>query len=334
MLFQRLSYKTDLINTLVGQSYNFPESLYGEVSDSSLVGVCEVRTFRPTIISLLTLFAQMRGLTAHVSTLCKRFAAVLRRCDGEFYLNIGKLFPEIAPMEKRIDMHIDTLRREEFRFLECGSDIQKLVLCGRYAMTFSGVSNPAIQSRMLGQFDHLAETYFSGSQFDLGECELDRILSVEHDLDYFVAAIGLTKNHLETVMNDEGTTSSSQGACHNSKSFLPEVIVELEDLDLDSQVLSPMNDILDASRSAKAASRFAPIFVTKALCRTVLPPRRKISKRIEDLLRESAALREDAIPQLSSLAETVTKATDFGIQVRNQDGFHSATCPTHNFVMI
>ena len=69
----------------------------------------------------------MRGLTAHVSTLCKRFAAVLRRCDGDFYLSIGKLFPEIAPMEKRIDMHIDTLRREEFRFLECGSDIQKSV---------------------------------------------------------------------------------------------------------------------------------------------------------------------------------------------------------------
>jgi dynactin 1 len=57
---------------------------------------------------------------------------------------------------------------------------------------------------MLGQFDHLAETYFSGFQFDLGERELDRILSVEHDLDYFVAAIGLTKNDLETAMNDEG----------------------------------------------------------------------------------------------------------------------------------
>ena len=67
----------------------------------------------------------MRGLTSHVSTLCKRFAAVLRRCQGEFYIEIGKLFPEIAPMEKRIDMHIDTLRREEFRFVECGSDIQK-----------------------------------------------------------------------------------------------------------------------------------------------------------------------------------------------------------------
>lgn len=69
----------------------------------------------------------MRGMASHVSTLCKRFASILRKCDGEFYVSMGKLLPEIAPMERRLDMHIDTLRREEFRFLECGSDVQKLV---------------------------------------------------------------------------------------------------------------------------------------------------------------------------------------------------------------
>ena len=31
-------------------------------------------------------------------------------------------------MEKRIDMHIDLLRREEFRELECVSDAAKYVL--------------------------------------------------------------------------------------------------------------------------------------------------------------------------------------------------------------
>ncbi len=67
----------------------------------------------------------MRSIAAHVSSLCKRFAAVLRRCNPEFYLSIGKLYPEIVPMERRLDIHIDTLRRDEFRFLECGSDLQK-----------------------------------------------------------------------------------------------------------------------------------------------------------------------------------------------------------------
>lgn len=42
MLFQRLSYKLDLINTMVALSYGLPENLYSEISDSSLVGVCEV----------------------------------------------------------------------------------------------------------------------------------------------------------------------------------------------------------------------------------------------------------------------------------------------------
>lgn len=57
---------------------------------------------------------------------------------------------------------------------------------------------------MLGQFEHLAESYFSGFKFDLGERQLDRILSVEHDLDSFIAAIGLSKHEIEAAMRDEG----------------------------------------------------------------------------------------------------------------------------------
>ena len=68
---------------------------------------------------------QLRGAVAVLSTICKRFAAILRHCDVESFLNVGRLFSEIAPLEKRIDMHIDLLRREEFREVECVSDINK-----------------------------------------------------------------------------------------------------------------------------------------------------------------------------------------------------------------
>ena len=67
----------------------------------------------------------MRGRIAGLSTLCKRFAAVLRQCDVESFLNIGRIYQEIAPMEKRIDMHIDLLRRDQFREMECVSDVVK-----------------------------------------------------------------------------------------------------------------------------------------------------------------------------------------------------------------
>jgi dynactin 1 len=109
MFFQRLAFKADLINTVVAQNRSLPESLNGDIPDS-LVGVCE-----------------MRGQISHFSSLCKRFVAVLRRCDVGSFLNTGKIFLDIAPLEKRIDMHIDLLRREEFRDLECVSDITKFV---------------------------------------------------------------------------------------------------------------------------------------------------------------------------------------------------------------
>jgi dynactin 1 len=69
----------------------------------------------------------MRARLAGLSILCKRFAAVLRRCDSESFLTIGRIYPEIAPMEKRIDMHVDLLRRDEFREEECVSDVIKYV---------------------------------------------------------------------------------------------------------------------------------------------------------------------------------------------------------------
>ena len=107
LFFQRLGSKIELINTFVGQIHNLPDALNGPVTDV-LVGICE-----------------LRGRLSTLSATCKRFATILRRCDAESFLRIGKLLPDVAPMEKRIDMHIDLLRREEFRELECVSDAAK-----------------------------------------------------------------------------------------------------------------------------------------------------------------------------------------------------------------
>lgn len=119
LFFQRLALKVDLINNFVGQAHNLPECLNGPVTEL-LVGVCE-----------------MRGRLSNLSTTCKRFAAVLRKCDVEMFLNIGRFYPEIAPMEKRIDMHIDLLRREEFREVECVSDAVKYVFLPRIPWAYA-----------------------------------------------------------------------------------------------------------------------------------------------------------------------------------------------------
>ena len=49
----------------------------------------------------------------------------MRRCDVELFLNIGRIYTEIAHFEKRIDIHIDLLSRDEFRDAECVNDVQK-----------------------------------------------------------------------------------------------------------------------------------------------------------------------------------------------------------------
>lgn len=41
LFFQRLAAKVDLINSVIAQAHNLPESLNGPVSDV-LVGICEV----------------------------------------------------------------------------------------------------------------------------------------------------------------------------------------------------------------------------------------------------------------------------------------------------
>ncbi|KAH8998801.1 dynein associated protein-domain-containing protein [Lactarius hatsudake] len=197
LFFQRMASKADLINTVTAHAHNLPESLNGQVSET-LVGVCE-----------------MRGAIAVLSTLCKRFAAIIRHCDVESFISIGRLFQEIAPLERRIDMHIDLLRRDEFREMECTSDINKIQ----------------------AQFNHLADTYFKDFDFDLGERELGLVLSLDHDLDVYASSMGLTKTAVEAILNDEDITRDLNG------------------MDPGKSFLEPIQKSLDQCKNAKAVAR-------------------------------------------------------------------------------
>jgi len=103
-------------------------------------------------------------------------------------------------MEKRIDMHIDLLRKEEFREMECVSDVVKYVIP---SVPISGTADSPFD-RIHAQFDHISETYFAGFDFDLGERELGYALSFDHDLDMFAASLGLVKTSIEAVMKEDG----------------------------------------------------------------------------------------------------------------------------------
>ena len=90
-------------------------------------------------------------------------------------------------MEKRINMHIDLLRREQFLELKCVSDAVK----------------------MQSQFDHLSETYFNNFEYDLGGRELIYAVSFDHDLEMFAASVGLIKTSVAAILRDNGGWHSS-----------------------------------------------------------------------------------------------------------------------------
>ncbi|KAI0066601.1 hypothetical protein BV25DRAFT_1820618 [Artomyces pyxidatus] len=252
LFFQRMALKADLINTVTAQAHGLPDSLNGPVSDI-LVGVCE-----------------MRGAIATLSTVCKRFAAILRRCDVESFLNVGRLYPEIAPMEKRIDMHIDLLRREEFREMECASDINKIQ----------------------AQFDHLSETYFEGFEYDLGERELGFALSLDHDLDVYASSVGLTKTAVETILGDE------------------DVAKEIGSIDPQKEFFDPIQKSLDQCKSAKTVSRklvkrLEDLTHESSALKTVLAPRLKtLINSVSELVNFGIQLAQQTMPHIYEVRDS------------------------------
>ncbi|KAG2029587.1 dynein associated protein-domain-containing protein [Suillus americanus] len=198
LFFARLGYKTDFINTIVGLAHGLPDSLNGVVSET-LVGICE-----------------MRGRAASFSTLCKRFASILRWCDLTSFLNFGRIYPGIAPMGRRIDLHIDLLRRDEFREME-------FVSCYFLSLLF--------------HVDEWDNAYFDGFEQDLGERELGYALSFDHDLDVFAASIGLTKTSVAVILNDE------------------DVVLDIGGYDLEGELIEPLQKLLEQCKSAKLLSK-------------------------------------------------------------------------------
>lgn len=249
IFFQRLAAKIDLINTFVAQGHNLPDALSGPVSET-LVGICE-----------------LRGRLSTLSITCQRFAAVLRRCDVESFLNIGRVFPEIAPMEKRIDMHVDLLRREEFRAYECVSDAAK----------------------MQSQFDHLMETYFNAFDFDLGQRELGYALSCDYDLEMFSASVGLIKTAINGIMEDEDQE------------------VDSHSMDPVTEFFAPLQKLLDQCRATKVltrklAKRLEDLIQDSGAVKAHLVPQlNSLSENVPELVNFGFSLAQRVMPHLGEV---------------------------------
>lgn len=92
-----------------------------------------------------------------------------------------------------------------------------------------------------------------------------------------------------------------------------ETVLDLGGFDIDTELFEPLQRLLDQYKGAKALSKY----VTHAcleFCSTV--HFRKLTKRLEDLIQDSTALKAHLVPQMKALSNFVPELVNFGISVR------------------
>jgi dynactin 1 len=167
-------------------------------------------------------------------------------------------------------------------------------------------------TRITAQFDHLAETYFSGFDYDLGERELGYLVSFDLDLDIFAASIGMTKTSIATLVQDDGTRFSSP----LKSRALP--MTQKRFWTWEGSTLTPScsNRCRGYWISTREPKRCQSTLTAQFFRYGTDGPFRKLTKRLEDLIQDSTALKAHLVPQMQALSNFVPELVNFGISVR------------------
>lgn len=184
-----------------------------------------------------------------LSTLCKRIAAILRRCDVKIFLSTGHLYANCAPREKRLDVHINSLRRGEFRDVECVKDIE---VRGQKKFNF--------WSWLFFSIGHRSSSTSSQeltSSTNLAERESGSVLTLDHDLDIFAASINLSKTSVAAIIKEEGVSSFNANLLEfKFNLYFSDVVIDMGGYNIDEVLFDPLGVFLTKCKSAKTLSRW------------------------------------------------------------------------------
>ncbi|KAJ3741538.1 dynein associated protein-domain-containing protein [Lentinula detonsa] len=278
MFFQRIASKADIINNVVAQTHGLPDALDLGGPDVEEANGSGGKVEGKGVTELLVGVCEMRGRLSVLSTLCKRLSAILRRCSPELWISAGRLYHELKPLEKRMDIHVDLLRRDEFRERECVSDIIKLN----------------------SQFSHLAEVYFGDyfngqfSGYDIAERELGTLTLFDLDLDMFAASIGMMKTSVQSLLKDDEFVSDA----------------DFGGFDIQSELYTPLLTLLSRSKAAKTSAR--------KMAKKLEELASSSSSTTPSSSGASAALKAHLLPQMDALSNTVQDLVNFGISLAQQ----------------
>ncbi len=198
LFFQRIGHKTEIIKSSVETGHDIQNKL-ATAPTEALIAIC-----------------QMRHSLAHFSALSRQIAAVLSRGTPEGFLKAGRMYKELTSLEKRVDMYLDALRKEELKESECASDFQRFI-------------------KQLEEFSFaLGE---DGGDADLAAKEVGSATLFEHDLDTLYAALGFTKQTLAALHVDASVEWELAGGT------------------VDAAIFDPLQRLLDSIKSAKLPAR-------------------------------------------------------------------------------
>ena len=196
LFFLRIGSKVDTLISTISTLHGLPGSLQTATSEA-LVGICE-----------------LRGKLRTFSTLNHRFSGMMSRSGPDEWVEYGKILPETAGVEPRVDGWITQLKNDEFNQGDCARDLGALI----------------------AQFEHLGSTAFGRPGLDIGEQQLGLAYAFDYDLDNFAAAVGFARQAIVGLVG-EG-----------------EVEVDVCDSSLEEEVYEPVQGILDLVRSNKVLS--------------------------------------------------------------------------------
>ncbi|KDN52710.1 hypothetical protein K437DRAFT_292826 [Tilletiaria anomala UBC 951] len=198
LFFKRIGHKADVIKVVVETSHDIQNQLASGASES-LIAVC-----------------QMRHSLAHFSALSKQIAAMIGQGTTETFLKAGRMFRELLSIEKRVDMYIDALRKEELKETECASDFQRFI-------------------HQLEEFSFTVSE--DAGDADLSAKEVGSATLFEHDLDTLYAALGFTKQTLAALHVDAS------------------IEWELGGKTADDAIFTPLQTLIDNLKAAKVPAR-------------------------------------------------------------------------------
>lgn len=221
LFFERIRQKADIIKNVIEMHYDIPRQLERSEATASC----------PPPNEMLISICQMRRHLAHFTAVSRQISAIVGHGSTGAFIRSGRMYKELLPVERRMDMYMDALRKEELKESECVSDLMRFIAqLEDFADALAGADQEAIVAGgMVIEPD---------AEPDLSAKEVGSVSLFEHDLDTLFASLAFTRQVI-TALHVDGSVEWELGGSGKS---------------VDNTLLGPLDQLVDQLKAAKVTS--------------------------------------------------------------------------------